>query len=86
VCACLCVLVHKAHGHCDCSEAMHACVRVCVWACARCMLTVLFGRPCTYESECVVLINWSAERVNQIYCLKHQVPALMSQHLTAFIL
>jgi hypothetical protein len=22
----------KAHGHGDCCEAMHACVRLCVWA------------------------------------------------------
>jgi hypothetical protein len=25
--------MHKAHGHCDCFEAMYACVRVCVWSC-----------------------------------------------------
>jgi hypothetical protein len=26
----LCVLVHKAHGHCDCCQAMHACACLCV--------------------------------------------------------
>jgi hypothetical protein len=25
----LCVLVHKAHGHCDCCEAMHRCACLC---------------------------------------------------------
>ncbi len=52
-----------------------ACVcGMCVWACARRMLTVLFGRPCTYVSECMLLINWSAERVNQstVWSTKYQ--------------
>jgi hypothetical protein len=30
-------LLVKVHGHCDCCEAMHACVGVCVRACARLM-------------------------------------------------
>jgi hypothetical protein len=32
-------------------------VGVFVWACARRKLTVLFGRPCTHVSECVLLIK-----------------------------
>jgi len=42
----LCVLVDKAHGHCDCCEAMHAFVGVYVWAFTRHMRTLIAGRRC----------------------------------------
>ncbi len=34
--------LYKAHAHCDCCEAMHACVGVCIWACAMLMPTLPF--------------------------------------------
>jgi hypothetical protein len=52
-CACLCVVMHKAHAHGDCCEAMHACVGVCVWACTRRMVTVIAARRCMRVCECV---------------------------------
>jgi hypothetical protein len=42
VCGSVCLGLYKAHGHCDCCEAMHACVGVCVGACARLMPTLPF--------------------------------------------
>jgi hypothetical protein len=50
---CMYIGLYKAHAHSDCCEVMHACVGVCVWACACRALTDLFGRPCMYVSECV---------------------------------
>ncbi len=77
--------LYKAHGDGDCCSfgAMLAfasvCVCVCVCVCVfGRLLPVLFARSCMYVSVCVFLIKWSAERVNQIYLSKQQVPALMS--------
>jgi hypothetical protein len=53
VCACLCVLVHKAHGHCHFGEAMHACGGERVLACTRRMVTVIAVRRCMRVWECV---------------------------------
>jgi hypothetical protein len=33
VCRSVSLGLYKAHAHCDCCEAMHACVGVCVWTC-----------------------------------------------------
>ena len=52
-CACCLCGMNKAHAHCDCCEAMHACVGVCVWACARRMLTVIAARRCMHVWKCV---------------------------------
>ena len=52
-CACCVCGMNKAHADCDCCEAMHACVGVCVWACARRMLTVIAARQCMDAWECV---------------------------------
>ena len=53
VCECMFLLLYKAHGDCDCWEAMHACVGVYVWACLRRIVTLLAARQFTHVSECV---------------------------------
>jgi hypothetical protein len=45
--------MNKAHAHCDCCEAMHACVEVCVWDWSRRMLTVIAARRCMHVFLCV---------------------------------
>ena len=57
-CACCICDMNKAHAHCDCCEAMYACVGVCVWlvkgdcceamnACVGvCMVTLIAVRLC----------------------------------------
>jgi hypothetical protein len=50
---CVFLGLSKAHAHCDCCKAMHACVGVCVWACTRCMLTVIAARRCMFSVVCV---------------------------------
>jgi hypothetical protein len=53
MCGSECLGLVKAHAHCDCCDAMHACVGVCVWACIRHMLTVTAATRCMHVSECV---------------------------------
>ena len=70
MCGSVCLGLYKAHGLCDCCEAMHACVGVCVGACARLMPTLPFlegvhvsvheqgvrsARRCMYERMCVCM-------------------------------
>ena len=49
----LCVIMHTVHAHGNCCWAMHACVGVCVWACARRMPTVIAARRCMRVSDSV---------------------------------
>ena len=50
---CVFVCMSKTHAHSDCWKAMHACVKVCVWACTRRMLVVMIAaRRCMYVYEC----------------------------------
>ena len=51
MCGSVCFCLYKVHAHCDCCEAMHACVGVCVWDCTRRVLTDLFARPCMHVLE-----------------------------------
>ena len=53
VCGSECLGLYKVHAHCDCCEAMHACVGVCAWACRKRMLTVIAARRCMHVLECV---------------------------------
>jgi len=53
VCGSVCLGLVKAHAHCDCCEAMHACVFVRVWACTRRMLTVIAVRRYMHVFLCV---------------------------------
>jgi hypothetical protein len=45
----------KAHGHCDCCQAMHACACLCVLACTRRMVTVIAAGQCMLVLFCVLL-------------------------------
>jgi hypothetical protein len=49
----VCSGLYQAHAHCECCEAMHACIGVCVQACIRRMLTVNAARRCMHALECV---------------------------------
>ena len=48
---------NKVHAHGDCCKAMHACVGVCVWACARHMVTVIAARRRLHVWECVCVFQ-----------------------------
>jgi hypothetical protein len=56
--ACLCVLVHQAHGHCGCCEAIHpdACC-FCVFLFTRRMVTVIAARRCILMLVLFVLVH-----------------------------
>jgi hypothetical protein len=53
MCGNVCFALYQVHAHCDCCQAMHACVGVCVLLCIRCMLTVIAARRCMHVWECV---------------------------------
>jgi hypothetical protein len=59
--------MNEAYANGDCSEAMHECVGVCVWACTRRMVTV---------SEAASVPACAPSQ--QPRMLKHQIPALMN--------
>jgi hypothetical protein len=54
------VLMHKAHAHCDCCEAMHACDGERVLASTRRMLTVIAARRCMGVWACVFGLEYGA--------------------------
>jgi hypothetical protein len=47
----VCLGLDKAHGHCDCCEAVHACVGVCRWR----TVTVIAAGRCMHVLECVFI-------------------------------
>jgi hypothetical protein len=46
--------VSKVYAHCDCCEAMQACVRVCLGLCRAHAHTVIGARRCMHVSDCVL--------------------------------
>jgi hypothetical protein len=47
--------LHMAHAHCDCCEAIHVFVGVCVWAYTKRVVTVIAARRCMRVVVCVLL-------------------------------
>ena len=54
----VCLGLYKALAHCDCCEAMHACVGVCDWDCAMHMHAVIAVRRYMYVLLCVLMKTW----------------------------
>ena len=71
MCGSECLGLVKAHAHCDCCDAMHACVGVCVWACIRCFFN--FHEVCVLWTciGCMLTIIHVCSRV--CVCFSQQV-------------
>jgi hypothetical protein len=76
--------LYKVYVHCDCCEAMHACVGVCVLLCMRCMHTVFAARQCMRVWECVFGLvqggccaaqSWALEHSLSLFCTTMKYPS-----------